>query len=100
MSAEHLYLGVGYLGAGLGAGLTVIGAGLGIGKAVAAAAEATGRQPEAAGAIKGSMQLFVFLIEGLAIVGLIVSLLIVLNLGLKPLPAPTAAAVPAVQTAH
>ena len=39
-------IGLGYLSAGIGAGVTVIGAGYGIGKLAAAAMEASGRQPE------------------------------------------------------
>src|SRR5262245_4191901 len=84
--SEQFYLGLGYLAAGLGAGLVVIGATLSIAKVVAAAVEGTARQPEAAGAIKGNMQLFVFLIEGLGIVGLGVAYVIALNLGLKAVP--------------
>ncbi len=37
---------LGFLAAGIGAGITVIGAGIGIGKLAAAAMEASGRQPE------------------------------------------------------
>ena len=57
-------LGLGYIGAGLGAALTVIGAGYGIGKLAAAAMEASGRQPEAAGQVRTSMLIAAALIEG------------------------------------
>ena len=83
---EQFYLGLGYLGAGLGAGMVVFGATAAIAKVVAAAVEGTARQPEADAKIKSNMQLFIFLIEGLGIVGLLVALLIVLNMGLKPIP--------------
>ncbi|MFA6315957.1 MAG: ATP synthase F0 subunit C [Elusimicrobiota bacterium] len=83
---EHLYLGLGYIGAGLGAGLSVIGASLGIGKVVAAAVEGIARQPEADEKIRNNMQLFIFLIEGLGIIGLGAAYVIALNLGLKVLP--------------
>ncbi len=43
---------LGWLGAGIGAGIAVIGAGLGIGKLAGSALEAMGRQPEAAGPIR------------------------------------------------
>ena len=41
------YIGLGYIGVGLGAGLALIGAGLGIAKLAAAALEGAARQPEA-----------------------------------------------------
>jgi len=56
--------GLGFLAAGIGAGVTVIGAGLGIGKLAAAAMEASGRQPEAAGQVRTSMLIAAALIEG------------------------------------
>ncbi|MBI4387312.1 MAG: F0F1 ATP synthase subunit C [Elusimicrobia bacterium] len=92
---EQLYLGLGYLGAGLGAGMVVIGATLAIAKAVAAAVEGTARQPEADAKIKSNMQLFIFLIEGLGIIGLGVTYVIALNLGLKAIPTSATAAPPA-----
>ncbi|MBI3551078.1 MAG: ATP synthase F0 subunit C [Elusimicrobia bacterium] len=76
------YLGLGYLGAGIGAGLVVMGAARSIATAVAAAVEGTARQPEADQKIKGNMQLFIFLIEGLGIIGLGVAYVVALNLGL------------------
>jgi F-type H+-transporting ATPase subunit c len=57
-------LGLGYLAAGFGAGISIIGAGLGIGKLAAAAMEASGRQPEAAGQVRTSMLIAAALIEG------------------------------------
>lgn len=53
-----------FLGAGIGAGLTVIGAGLGIGRLADSAMEASGRQPEALGEIRTSMIIAAALIEG------------------------------------
>jgi F-type H+-transporting ATPase subunit c len=55
---------LGYLAAGLGAGLTVIGAGIGIGKLAASAMDASGRQPEVAGQVRTSMIIAAALIEG------------------------------------
>ncbi|MEO0558401.1 MAG: ATP synthase F0 subunit C [Bacteroidota bacterium] len=66
---------LGYLGAGLGAGLAVIGAGLGIGRLAAAALEGSARQPEAAGDIRTTMIIAAALIEGAAFFGLIVCIL-------------------------
>ena len=57
-------LGLGYLAAGIGAGVSIIGAGLGIGKLAAAAMEASGRQPEAAGQVRTSMLIAAAPIEG------------------------------------
>ncbi|MFA6457644.1 MAG: ATP synthase F0 subunit C [Bacteroidota bacterium] len=57
-------IGLGYLAAGIGAGVSIIGAGLGIGKLAAAAMEASGRQPEAAGQVRTSMLIAAALIEG------------------------------------
>ena len=65
------------MGGAIGAGLAVIGAGFGIGKLAAAAGEATGRQPEAAGEIRSTVNLPLFLLEGVAIIALIVCLLAV-----------------------
>lgn len=55
---------LGYLSAGLGAGLVILGAGLGIGKLAAATMDATGRQPEVAGQVRTSMIISAALIEG------------------------------------
>jgi len=52
-----------------GAG-SAIGAGLGIGKFTAAAVESIARQPQAAKDIRGAFQLPLFLLEGVAVIGL------------------------------
>ena len=67
-----------YAGAGIGAGLVLIGAGLGIGKIGGSATESIARQPEAANDIRGAMILAAALIEGVALIALVVSLLVVL----------------------
>lgn len=64
--------------AALGAGVAAIGAGLGIGKIGAAALESMARQPEATGDIRASMIIAAALIEGVALFGVIVCLLVVL----------------------
>jgi len=69
-------IGLGYLAAGIGAGVTVIGAGLGIGKLAASAMEAMGRQPEAAGAVRGSMIVAAALIEGVTLFGLVICIIL------------------------
>ena len=73
---ENLHL----FGVGLGLGLIVIGAGLGIGRLAAAAAEGIARQPEASDKITGAVNLPLFLLEGVAILGEVFALLIVLKL--------------------
>ena len=68
-----------YFGAAIGLGLIVIGAGLGIGRLAAAAAEGIARQPSATDKITGAVNLPLFLLEGVAIIGEVVVLLIVLK---------------------
>jgi F-type H+-transporting ATPase subunit c len=66
-----------YLAAGLGAGIAAIGAGIGIGWLASASMEGAARQPEAAGDIRGLMIVSAALIEGVALLALIVCLLLV-----------------------
>ena len=100
ITMQQLFLGMGYLAAGLGAGIVVYSATGAIAKIVAAAVEGTARQPEAANSIKSNMQLNVFLIEGLGVIGLLVLIMIVLNLGLKPIPAASTASAPVAEAAQ
>jgi F-type H+-transporting ATPase subunit c len=67
-----------YFGAAIGLGMVVIGAGLGIGRFTASAAESIARQPEAAAQITAAVNLPLFLLEGVAILGEVFCLLIVL----------------------
>ncbi|MBP5286317.1 MAG: ATP synthase F0 subunit C [Elusimicrobiales bacterium] len=73
------YIGLGYLGAGIGAGLALLGAGLGIGKIGASSVEGIARQPSAAGSIRTAMIIAAALIEGLGFFALVISLLAVMN---------------------
>jgi F-type H+-transporting ATPase subunit c len=68
-----------YLGAAIGAGLCAIGAGIGIGRLAGSAMEGIARQPGAVGDIRTNMILAAALIEGVALIGEVVSLLIVLK---------------------
>ena len=86
MSNELLYLGLGYIGAGIGAGVCLLGAAFGIARLASAALEGTARQPEAAAALRTSMIIPAALIEGLGLFALVVCLLVALNSGLKPNP--------------
>lgn len=70
---------IGYLGAGIGAGLATIGAGIGIGKIGEGAMEGIARQPEAAGTIRSTMIIAAALVEGVAFFALAVCLLVVLK---------------------
>ena len=65
-----------YLGAGLGAALSIIGAGYGISRIAAAAVESIARQPEAAGDIRGSMIIAAALIEGVCFFALIICIIL------------------------
>jgi F-type H+-transporting ATPase subunit c len=63
----------------LGLGMIVIGAGIGIGKLAAAAAEGIARQPSAATQITGAVNLPLFLLEGVAILAEVFTLLVLLQ---------------------
>ena len=63
----------------LGAGMIVIGAAIGIGMFASAAANAIARQPEAAKDISGAVNLPLFLLEGVAIIALVVCILAVVG---------------------
>jgi F-type H+-transporting ATPase subunit c len=67
-----------YFGAAIGLGMVVIGAAFGIGKFATAAAESIARQPEAADKITAAVNLPLFLLEGVAILAEVFTLLIVL----------------------
>ena len=59
----------------IGAGMVVIGAAIGIGWFASTAAQSIARQPEAAKDITGAVNLPLFLLEGVAIIALVVCLL-------------------------
>jgi len=75
-----LHIGLGYLGAGWGAGIIMIAAASGIAKLSAAALEGTARQPEAAGNLRTTMLIPAALIEGLGFFALVICLLVALAL--------------------
>jgi F-type H+-transporting ATPase subunit c len=70
---------LGFLAAGIGAGIAVLGAGLGIGKLAGSALEAMGRQPEAAGPLRTTMIIAAALIEGVAFFALVICILLALK---------------------
>lgn len=67
---------IGKMGAGIGAGIVAIGAGLGIGRIGGSAGEGIARQPEAADLIKGNALLLAALVEGVALFGAVIGLLL------------------------
>ncbi len=67
---EHLSV------AAIGMGLVVIGAGIGIGNIGAKAMESIARQPEAIGDIRSNMILMAALVEGAALIAIIMAYLI------------------------
>ena len=68
-----------YLGAGIGAGLAAIGAGIGIGLLGMGAMEGIARQPDAVGEIRTNMIIAAALVEGVALLGEIICVLIVVK---------------------
>ncbi|MFK8009881.1 MAG: ATP synthase F0 subunit C [Saprospiraceae bacterium] len=61
--------------AAIGMGLAVIGAGIGIGNIGAKAMEAIARQPEAVGDIRANMILTAALVEGAALIAIVMAFL-------------------------
>lgn len=72
VNGESSSSGLGYMAAGLAVGLASIGAGIGVGIAGAAAIGAISEKPE----ILGRTLIFIGLAEGVAIYGLIISIMI------------------------
>lgn len=68
-----------YLAAGIGAGLVTLGAAFGIGKIGGNAMEGTARQPEASNDIRTSMIISAALIEGIALFGGVICILLALK---------------------
>lgn len=78
---ELSFVGWGYIGAGIGAGLAVLGAGLGIGKLAASALDGSARQPEMAGKLMTTMLIAAALIEGLGLFAIVICFLAANTLG-------------------
>ena len=68
-------VGISKLGAAIGAGIAVLGAGIGIGKIGDSAMEAMARQPEASGDLRMNMIIAAALVEGVALIAIVVCLL-------------------------
>ena len=65
-----------YLAAGIGAGFVTFGAAWGIGKIASSAMDGTARQPEAGGAIRITMIIAAAMIEGVALFGAVICVLL------------------------
>ncbi|HVD96686.1 MAG TPA: ATP synthase F0 subunit C [Cytophagaceae bacterium] len=68
--------GLALAGAGIGAGIAALGAGIGIGKIGGSAVESIARQPQESGKIQTAMLIAAAFIEGVALFGVVVCLLI------------------------
>lgn len=68
-------VGISKLGAAIGAGIAVLGAGIGIGKIGSSAMEGIARQPEALGDLRMNMIIAAALVEGVALIAIVVCLL-------------------------
>lgn len=68
-----------HLASGFGAGLVTIGAGYGIGSIAKAAMEGSARNPQSAGEVRTSMIIACALIEGIALFGEVVCILLALK---------------------
>jgi F-type H+-transporting ATPase subunit c len=73
------YLGLSYLGAGLGAGLVVIGAAMGIGRLASGAIEGMARQPELSGDLRTAMIIAAALIEGFTFFALVITFMLAIQ---------------------
>lgn len=68
-------VGISKLGTAIGAGIAVLGAGIGIGKIGSSAMEGIARQPEASGDLRMNMIIAAALVEGVALIAIVVCLL-------------------------
>lgn len=72
-------IGLGYIGAGIAAGLATIGAALGIGRIAGTACESTARQPDAADQIFRTMIIPAAMIEAIALFAVVAGFLMVIR---------------------
>lgn len=69
-------VGLAFLAAGFGAAISVIGGAYGVSKLASAAMEGIARQPESAGDIRGAMIITAAMIEGVALLALVICFLL------------------------
>lgn len=72
-----LYIGLGYIGVAIGAGICLVGAAMGISKLASSALDGAARQPEAAGSLQTLMIIPAAMIEGLGLLALVIAFLAV-----------------------
>jgi F-type H+-transporting ATPase subunit c len=77
MALENVSMG--FLSAGIGAGLAAIGAGIGIGRLAGSALEGIARQPEALGIIRTTMLIAAALVEGVALFAQVICLMLAIK---------------------
>lgn len=70
------YLGLSYLGAGIGSGLVVVGGGIGIGLLAGKALEGMARQPEHSDYLRTAMIIAAALIEGFTFFALVITFML------------------------
>ena len=97
---ELSFIGLGYIGVALGAGICLVGGAMGIAKLASAALEGAARQPEAAGSLQTMMIIPAAMIEGLGLLALVIAFLAVgaLNKGVPVAQAGASAAAEAPAT--
>jgi F-type H+-transporting ATPase subunit c len=76
MADANLVPNLAHIASGFGAGLVTIGAAYGIGRIASAAMEGSARNPQSAGDVRTSMIISCALIEGVALFGTVVCLLL------------------------
>ena len=72
-----LYIGLGYIGVAIGAGICLVGGAMGISKLASSALDGAARQPVAAGALQTMMIIPAAMIEGLGLLALVIAFLAV-----------------------
>ena len=75
LQAVSVGVGISKLGAAIGAGVAVLGAGYGISRIGSSTMEAIARQPEASGDLRMNMIIAAALVEGVALIAIVVCLL-------------------------
>jgi F-type H+-transporting ATPase subunit c len=75
-AAKETALGLNHLGAGFALGLGALGGGIGVALVGAATILGISRQPEQAGVLKGLMFVVAALIEGLALIALVIGMVL------------------------
>jgi F-type H+-transporting ATPase subunit c len=94
-----LYIGLSYIGVGIGAGICLVGAAAGISKLASAALEGGARQPEAINSLQTMMIIPAAMIEGMGLLALVIAFLAVGALN-KAVPVAGSQAPVAAEAAH